>query len=114
LLRFFDELRFYPVSADELLQMREGFPRGQYPLRIEPRQFRLREYHAFLQSIKAEAERFKKHQQAAFEAERERWAAAGQAEYIEPPGGARPAPGGDGSGGGLPGGSAHFATGGEG
>jgi len=92
LLRFFDELRFYPVSADELLQMREGFPRGQYPLRIEPRQFRLREYHAFLQSIKAEAERFKKHQQAAFEAERERWVAAGQAEYIEPPEDSGPAP----------------------
>ena len=28
---------------------------------------------------------FKSHQQAAFEAERERWAAAGQAEFIEPP-----------------------------
>ena len=85
LLRFFDELRFYPVSAQELLEIREGFPRGRYPLRIEPREFRLREYHAFLQSIKTEAEGFKKHQQAAFEAERERWAAAGHAEYIEPP-----------------------------
>jgi len=84
LLRFFDELRFYPVSAQELLEIREGFPRGRYPLRIEPREFRLREYHAFLKSIKTEAEAFKKHQQAAFEEERERWA-AGQAEYIEPP-----------------------------
>jgi len=85
LLRFFDELRFYPVSAEELLEIREAFPRGRYPLRIEPREFRLREYHAFLQSIKPEAEAFKKHQQAAFEAERERWAAAGQADYLEPP-----------------------------
>jgi urea carboxylase len=85
LLRFFDELRFYPVSADELLEIREDFPRGRYSLRIEPRQFRLREYHEFLQSIKTEAEAFKKHQQAAFEAERERWAAAGQAEYIDVP-----------------------------
>ena len=85
LLRFFDELRFYPVSATELLEMREMFPRGRYPLRIEPHQFRLRDYHAFLQSIKPEAEAFKKHQQAAFEAERERWAAAGQAEYVEAP-----------------------------
>jgi urea carboxylase len=92
LLRFFDELRFYPVSAKELLEIREGFPRGRYPLRVEPREFRLREYHAFLQSIKTEAEAFKKHQQAAFEAERERWAAAGQAEYIEPPEAAGPAP----------------------
>jgi urea carboxylase len=91
LLRFFDELRFYPVSAQELLEIREGFPRGRYPLRIEPREFRLREYHAFLKSIKTEAEAFKKHQQAAFEAERERWAAAGQAEYIEPPEAAGPA-----------------------
>jgi urea carboxylase len=91
LLRFFDELRFYPVSAQELLEIREGFPRGRYPLRIEPRVFRLREYHAFLQSIKTEAEAFKEHQQAAFEAERERWAAAGQAEYIEPPEAAGPA-----------------------
>ena len=92
LLRFFDELRFYPVSAEELLEIREVFPRGRYPLRIEPRQFRLREYHAFLQSIRPEAEAFKKHQQTAFEAERERWAAAGQAEYVEPPEAAGPAP----------------------
>ena len=85
LLRFFDELRFHPVSAEELLEIRDAFPRGRYPLRIEPKQFRLREYHAFLKTIKADAETFKKNQQAAFEAERERWAAAGQAEYLEPP-----------------------------
>jgi len=92
LLRFFDELRFYPVSADELLEIRESFPRGRYSLRIEPHTFRLREYHAFLQSIKPEAEAFKKHQQAAFEAERERWAAAGQPEYVEAPEASGPKP----------------------
>ncbi|HET6178870.1 MAG TPA: urea carboxylase [Candidatus Sulfotelmatobacter sp.] len=85
LLRFFDELRFHPVSAEELLEIRDAFPRGRYPLRIEPKQFRLREYHAFLGSIKTEADAFKKHQQAAFEAERERWAAAGHPEYVEAP-----------------------------
>jgi urea carboxylase len=85
LLRFFDELRFYPVPADELLEIRDAFPRGRYPLRIEPKQFRLREYHAFLQSIRSEAGEFKKQQQAAFEAERERWAAAGKVEYMEAP-----------------------------
>jgi len=84
LLRFFDEVRFYPVSADELLEMRDAFPRGRYPLRIEPKEFRLRDYHAFLKSIERDAASFKRRQQAAFEAERERWAAAGQAEYIEP------------------------------
>src|SRR6202035_1111748 len=85
LLRFFDELRFHPVSGEELLEIRDAFPRGRYPLRIEPKEFRLREYQAFLQSIKPDADAFKKHQQHAFEAERERWAAAGQAEYLEPP-----------------------------
>jgi len=92
LLRFFDELRFYPVRPEELLEIREGFPRGRYRLRIEPREFRLREYHTFLASIQTEAEAFKRHRQAAFEAERERWAAAGQAEYLEAPEASGPAP----------------------
>src|SRR5204863_2724367 len=35
LLRFFDQIRFYPVSAKELLEIRDAFPHGQYPLRIE-------------------------------------------------------------------------------
>ena len=33
LLRFFDQIRFYPVSAAELLEIREDFPHGGYPLR---------------------------------------------------------------------------------
>jgi len=85
LLRSFDELRFHSVSAQELLEIRDAFPRGRYSLRIEPQQFRLRDYHAFLKSIKADADQFKNRQQAAFEAERERWAAAGQAEYMDSP-----------------------------
>jgi urea carboxylase len=84
LLRFFDQIRFFPVSSEELVDIRAAFPRGGYPLRIEPREFRLREYHEFLNAIQPEAAAFKQHQQAAFEAERERWAAAGKAEYIEP------------------------------
>ncbi len=54
LLRFFDQIRFYPVSAEELLEMREAFPHGGYPLKIEEREFRLRDYHAFLESIERE------------------------------------------------------------
>ena len=33
LLRFFDQIRFYEVSANELLEIRENFPYGGYPLR---------------------------------------------------------------------------------
>jgi urea carboxylase len=85
LLRFFDRLRFFPVSAAELLEIRDAFPHGQYSLRIEPTEFRLRDYHAFLKSIDADVAEFKAHQQQAFENERERWSAAGQVEHMEPP-----------------------------
>ncbi|HEX2713388.1 MAG TPA: urea carboxylase [Candidatus Acidoferrales bacterium] len=77
LLRFFDQVRFHPVSAGELLEFRDAFPHGKYSLRIEPSEFRLRDYHSFLKSISAEAAQFKKRQQQAFEEERERWAASG-------------------------------------
>jgi urea carboxylase len=84
LLRFFDQIRFTPVSAGELLEIRDGFPYGQYPLRIEQQDFRLADYHAFLASIAPEAGAFKRHQQEAFEAERERWAAAGIDKFVQP------------------------------
>jgi urea carboxylase len=85
LLRFFDQLRFVPVTAKELLEIREEFPRGRYPLKIEDTNFRLRDYHQFLNSIEPSAAKFKRQQQEAFVAERERWAAAGQAEYMDAP-----------------------------
>lgn len=85
LLRFFDQIRFFPVGAKELLEMRDAFPHGKYSVPIEPTGFSLRGYHAFLRSIDEETRAFRSHQQAAFLAERERWAAAGQAEFVEPP-----------------------------
>ena len=81
LLRFFDQIRFYPVSAQELLQMREDFPRGKFKLNIEQQTFRLQDYNAFLSANATSIAAFKATQQAAFEAERERWAASGQAHY---------------------------------
>jgi len=77
LLRFFDQIRFYPVSEAELLKMREDFVQGRFKLRIEEETFRLSDYHAFLKKIEPEAIACKARQQSAFEAERERWAAAG-------------------------------------
>ena len=85
LLRCFDRIRFYPVSAKELLEIREEFPYGRYPLRIEQATFRLSDYNRFLKEIAPSAQAFKETQQQAFDAERERWAAAGQAEYLDPP-----------------------------
>jgi urea carboxylase len=82
LLRFFDQIRFYPVSAEELLQLRKDFIAGRFSLRVEESTFSLKQYNAFLQQNAASIGVFKQRQQAAFEAERERWRAAGQAEYV--------------------------------
>ncbi|MET0986995.1 MAG: carboxyltransferase domain-containing protein, partial [Steroidobacteraceae bacterium] len=78
LLRFFDQIRFYPVSAEELLRLREEFVQGRFELRIEPSTLRLAEYHAFLAANRASIDAFKSKQQAAFEAEREQWRISGQ------------------------------------
>ncbi|HUB82154.1 MAG TPA: urea carboxylase [Bryobacteraceae bacterium] len=84
LLRFFDRIRFTPVSADELLEIRDGFPHGKYTLAMEEQEFRLKDYHAFLRSIEPQAAAFKRNQQEAFEQERERWAAAGADQFVQP------------------------------
>ena len=85
LLRSFDQIRFFPVSADELVEIRDAFPHGKYSLQMEDRQFRLREYHEFLGSIAGSAADFKRCQQEAFLAERERWAQAGADQFAELP-----------------------------
>jgi len=75
LLRFFDQIRFYPMPAAELLRYRDDFTHGRVQLEIENTTFSLRQYNEFLRSIAPEATAFKTKQQAAFEAERDRWAA---------------------------------------
>ncbi len=81
LLRFFDQVRFFPVSADELLKIREDFPLGRYQLKIEETTFSLCEYNQFLADNNVSIAAFKSQQQTAFDGERERWRASGQAEY---------------------------------
>ncbi|MCU1719148.1 urea carboxylase [Pseudomonas sp. 5P_3.1_Bac2] len=81
LLRFFDQIRFYPVSAEELLQIRRDFPLGRYPLHIEDSRLNLAEYQAFLSRESAGIEAFRSQQRAAFDAERQRWIASGQAHF---------------------------------
>ncbi|BBP00682.1 urea carboxylase [Sulfuriferula nivalis] len=81
LLRFFDQIRFYPVSEDELLKLREDFVAGTFKLKVEETTFSLREYNTFLQDNDADIAAFREKQQIAFNAERERWKANGQADY---------------------------------
>ncbi|MCO8168652.1 urea carboxylase [Pseudomonas sp. 21LCFQ02] len=81
LLRFFDQIRFYPVTADELLTIRRDFPLGRFDLQIEEGELRLSDYQDFLAKEADGIEAFREQQQAAFRAERERWIASGQAHF---------------------------------
>ncbi|MGN0927455.1 urea carboxylase [Ectopseudomonas mendocina] len=81
LLRFFDQIRFYPVSADELLRIRRDFPLGRYPLRIEQSELALADYQQFLDAEADGIDAFRQQQRAAFDAERQRWIDSGQAHF---------------------------------
>lgn len=81
LLRFFDQVRFFPVSEAELLKIREDFPLGRYQMKVEETSFSLRDYNQFLADNSESIAAFKNQQQASFNAERERWRESGQADY---------------------------------
>lgn len=82
LLRFFDQIQFYPVSEDELLTMREDFLRGRFEVEMTDTMFKLGEYLSLLDSIKESTKTFRETQQAAFHAERERWHELGLDEFV--------------------------------
>ncbi len=74
LLRFFDQVRFFPMPEKDLLEYREAFLRGQVQLTIKEDIFSVKQYHAFLKEEAPAISTFKAKQQIAFEEERERWA----------------------------------------
>ena len=61
--------------------MRADFLHGKFKLKIEETTFSLKAYNAFLRNESSSITAFKTTQQTAFEAERERWIATGQANY---------------------------------
>jgi urea carboxylase len=91
LLRFFDQIRFYPVGAKELLEMRDAFPHGGVTLEIGEEEFSLADYRRFLVREASGIAGFKATQQAAFDEERRRWAEAGISEAPSDPGAGAPA-----------------------
>jgi urea carboxylase len=82
LLRFFDQIRFYPVSPRELLEFRADFLHGRAHVRISESSFCLRDYRQFLAENRESIAAHKARQQAAFEAERGRWQASEQSGSI--------------------------------
>jgi len=83
LLKFFDQVRFYPVDEPTLDRMREDFRAGRTSVEITEELFDLREYNAFLKSIEPELADFRARQKQAFEAEVARWQAEDEAAQAE-------------------------------
>lgn len=83
LLRFFDQIKFYEVSHDELMTIRQDFPQGNYPLKVEHTQFSLHEYQQFIDSGKHAIDEFQQQRSAAFNEELAMWHATGQFNFEE-------------------------------
>ncbi len=82
LLRFFDQVRFFPVCADELTDWRRDFPHGRRSIRVEDTTFRLAEYRAFLADNAESIADFEARRGAAFAAERGAWEASGEFDRV--------------------------------
>ncbi|GAB3603162.1 hypothetical protein GCM10027586_06110 [Kineococcus gypseus] len=91
-LRFFDRIEWYPVSAEELLELRAETDAGRGEFETEEGEFSLAEHERFLEREAGSIEAFRATQAAAFAAEKERWHASGEFDVKpEPP---APAPAG--------------------
>jgi urea carboxylase len=81
LLRFFDQIKFYQVSADELLQAREDFPKGRFSIKIEETSFSLKSYQSFIEQHQDSINSFTAQRQQAFDEELQRWIETGQINF---------------------------------
>ena len=82
LLRFFDQIRFFEVSAQELEEWRRDFPTGRRSIEVEHSEFRLADYRAFLRDNACEIEEFQNTRQAAFDTERAHWQESGEFDRV--------------------------------
>ena len=78
LLRYFDRISWYPVGAEELLDMRADMAMGRGDVKIVDGEFSLAEYHRFLAANNESIEQFRSAQAQAFAAERQAWSDAGE------------------------------------
>lgn len=75
LLRFFDQVRFYPVSEAELAVLRDDFREGKAQVRIEQQQFALADYQQFLVDNADSIAQFQAQQKIAYDQEVALWQA---------------------------------------
>ncbi len=84
-LRFFDRIQWYPVSAEELLDMRAEVAAGRGQVEITEGVFDNAEYTRFLAREADSIAAFKARQSAAFEEEKDRWRASGEFDIAPEP-----------------------------
>src|SRR5690606_32177984 len=82
LLRFFDQIRFFKVSAEELVDWRRDFPNGRRSIEVEESEFRLADYRAFLAENAEAIAAFEASRQAAFDEERAEWQRSGEFDRV--------------------------------
>lgn len=78
LLRPFDQLRWYPVDADELLDLRADQAAGRFEVRMDDTTFSLADHQQFVDANRDDIEQFRRTQQHAFAAERSAWSDGGE------------------------------------
>lgn len=84
LLRFFDRISWYPVSPEELLDLRADMAAGRgRGVEIEDGTFSLAEHEVFLEDNRESIAVFREKQGAAFAVERQAWADAGEFDRAE-------------------------------
>jgi urea carboxylase len=81
LLRFFDQIRFYPVSPEELQEIRRDFPLGNFPLKVEESEFNLADYQQFLDREAGSINDFQQLRESAFSDELAHWRSEGLLTY---------------------------------
>ncbi|MDN4171535.1 urea carboxylase [Nocardioides sp. SOB77] len=83
LLRFFDRISWYPVEAEELLDLRADLAAGRGSVDITDGSFSLADYQAFLDREATSIAAFREQQAVAFGAERAAWEASGEFDRAE-------------------------------
>jgi urea carboxylase len=83
LLRFFDRIRWYPVSPEELLEMRADQAAGRLSLEVTDGEFSMADYEEFLAANERSIGDFRATQAAAFGSERQAWVDSGEFERAE-------------------------------
>ncbi|MFP5227464.1 MAG: urea carboxylase [Acidobacteriota bacterium] len=73
LLRFFDQIAFYPVEEKELQHLRDAFRRGQHTVLIEHETFDFAAYRQFLEENRSGIAAFREQQHTAFMTEVAHW-----------------------------------------